>query len=172
MKRSHDFDEKACDGLLDLPSNAKVMRTNFSLADLSEVQLADVDLITKVISYCAHSVAQKHQLVRAWIDTHKVTFKGVRLIKYLVQMQMPRDTTLPDSHQTSAIHGLCAELIQDPIRTLVSEENVTVEVQIYSSKNPFVVEYKSITHVVIKQLCLVTYPAQEANGPVKRTRKS
>jgi len=170
MKRSHDHDEKACGGVLVLPSNAQVMRTNFSLSEMKAVQPEDIDLVTKVISYCAHKIAKKHQSVKVWIDTHRETYLSVKLFKYLLQIQMPRDITLPNSHQMNAIHALSLELITDPIAPKITDDGIVLEVQIYSHKNPYTIEYKSITHIQIKSLVL-THPEQDVSGAVKRSRK-
>lgn len=166
---------------LALPRNATLRKLNFSLKDLSGVELQDMDLLTLVISHCAHHIAQKHQQVQVHILQHKQSCLGVKLLKYTVQMQMPAGVPLPDSHQTTGLHLLAKTLIVDPILTtlLPTEEGGAVydgayvlEVPVYSHKNPFAIAYSSVTHIAIKELVLVSPPPDCEGSAVKRPRKS
>ncbi len=157
---------------LSVPSNCTVRRCCFNAASLSEVELADADLVTNVITYCALEIAQKHQRVVVSIAVYKETFQGYKLVKYTVQLEMPKDVPLPNSHQTNALHCLSTNLIVDPIVCSLNADKpgYVLEVPIYSHKNPWRIAYKSITHVCIKELLLVTQQQPVESAPSKRAR--
>jgi len=171
MKRSAE-QAKTGDTVLPLPSNCTLQRCSFNLASLSDVEYEDVDLITNVITRCALEIAQKHHRVGVYIASFKETFQGYKLFKYTVQMEMPEGVPLPTSHQTNAIHCLSTTLIVDPIELTfnAAKGGYVMEVPIYSHKNPFTIAYKSITHVMIKELVLVSHQQPVESGPTKRAR--
>jgi hypothetical protein len=163
------------DVILQLPKNAKAVKFKFSLSNLTRVEREDVQLITNIISYVAHHITQKHLNTRSWISTHQETLKGVKLVKYLVYMEMPASIPV-NSHQFFGIHNLALELIVDPVVDRVLEDGKTrsLSIEVYSKKNPYLVEIVHVTHIHIKQLKLATVANDEydAGGPMKRSRKS
>ena len=166
--------EEDATGVVQLPKNAKTVRFKFSLSNLTQVEREDVQLVTNVISYVAHHIAQKHQDVTSWVSTQQETLKGVKLTKYVVYMEMPMAVGVPDSHQLAGIHELALELIVEPIKPKVKDSHtLSLTVPIYSKKNPYVVEVVHITHIVVKRLVSRAHDEEDETGSsVKRPRRS
>ena len=168
-----DFDEDECAGLVKLPPNAKICRTNFSLSNMKEIEKADLLLITNIISYCSHHIATKDDQVKAYVTTSKTSFKGQKLVKYVLFIEMPV-TIKPGSRDLNEIHFLGLHLMPDSILVVRGDNYTALEVKVYSHSNPYVTEDISLTRMNLKKLKFASFVDDDdlRPGPIKRKRKS
>lgn len=184
-----DYDETQCAewvarGLIQVPANARITRSSFSLESVEDVCRDDVQLMANVITECAHKIARKHQDVKATLVKveEDVGSPKTTLRAFVVYVEMPPSVTV-DSQQLMAIHFLSPRLICDPIRfahrpaSLVEQkpEHTSLEVRIYSHRNPLLPEDIWITQTTIKCRRFVVHEPPSAggdSGALKRSRAS
>lgn len=177
MKRSaRDLDEAVnVDGVLVLPSNVKVRKVSFSLENLSDRELGDMEVVTTIVTHCAMHIAQKHHRIQVFLHSYEDTFMGYQMLEYTVQMLMPPDVPLPNSMQLNSIHNLESELIHKPITLTRHAESggYVLEVPFASKKNRVMIKRKLLTQIeILEMVPRITYPTETPSGFVKRTRNA
>lgn len=164
-----DVGDTTCRKHMKLPENC-VCRCNFSLEDMSDIQKIDIGVCTRVVTYVCFNIAQRHQKISTFISVTRHVYEDVKLCKYVVQMELPKDVVLK-SDAFAAIHEINTDMITEPVTIRFSNDKIVLEVSIFSMSNPFVVEHTSITHIKLNHLRLVSYETKDEFGGVKRKRK-
>lgn len=184
FQSKEEYSEAECQGVIELPANARICRSQFSLEALQAAEPDDAQLIGNVIAYCSHEIARKHQQVRAVIGTDEPEHRGdwgrKRTREYRVALFMPREVTL-DWQAAANLIQIHPRLVYnwefrdatDGIPEDAPPEPKLLLVYLYSHCNAWLPESVTLIHTIIRCQRLVTYE-KEPNESVslKRPRSS
>ncbi len=166
--------ELAVEQLPGLPPNATLHHTTVDLAQL-RARPADEHMIARLIATCAHSIAQKHQHVRAVIREVTDQFQGVPLLEYVITLRMPLSVRI--SYESLSELKLIQPERVHQITVFYEEECLGLEIRVDSNDNPGDIESFTVTHTTLRRarprnqrIVSEEAPEHETRGSTKRVR--
>lgn len=135
--------------LAGLPNNATFHHATIDLSAL-KARYADEAMIVKIITLCAHGIAQKHERVKAIMTEIHDQCQGIPLLEYIITVRMPLTVRI-GYEKLSEIMLLNPERIRS-IHAYWEEDSANLEIRVDSNDNPSDIESYTISQTQLRRL--------------------
>jgi len=167
-------DDEARTVIPDMPMNAKINVTqrSFTAEQINDIDPAERSMIMQIITYCCHTIAKKHRQVVVTVTECTEMVENIAFKCFSIHAKFPIDVIYKKT-DWDRIQSINTTFIRD-IRGMREVDGNGLDMNVYSTKNKFVLKDIYITHIHQEHIMINTYESdiEDGRGGAKRPRSS